>query len=111
MSKRKRNTLARKHDLINAEQQAAEANNEEEPSIGASVIDLYQERGAKCRIVSIQDIAEEQRDRLARSNEDVDATSQMRPMLVHRSMMDTDTAHINNEVELAALEDGGLTME
>jgi hypothetical protein len=48
---------------------------------------------------------------LARSNEDVDATSQMRQMLVHRSMMDTDTAHINNEVELAALEDGGLTME
>jgi hypothetical protein len=110
MSKRKRNTLSRKRDLIYAEQQAAEANNEEEPSIGASVIDLYQARGAKCRIVSIPDQEEEQRDRLARSNEDVNATSQMRQMLVHRSMMDTDTAHINNEVELAALE-GGLTME
>jgi hypothetical protein len=47
-----------------------------------------------------------QRDRLARSNEDGNAELQMRTMMVHRSMIDSDTAHINNEVELSALEQG-----
>jgi hypothetical protein len=56
--------------------------------------------------VSIPDIEEVQRDRLARSNEDVNADLQMQTMTVHRPRMDSDTAHINNEVELSALEDG-----
>ena len=71
------------------------------------VVDLYQgERGRKCRNVSVLDVEAVQRDRLARSNDDVDAEGQMRTMTVHRSMMDSDTAHIDNEVELSALEEG-----
>jgi hypothetical protein len=82
----------------------------ERPPNEETIVDLYEARGRKCRIVSIQDNEEVQRDRLARSNEEVNAEQQTRTMTVHRSMMDSDTAHINNEVELSALEDG-LTIE
>ena len=75
------------------------------------VVALYEgERGRKCRIVSVSDTEEVQRERLARSNEDVNAEGQMRTMTVHRSMMDSDTAHIDNEVEISAQEDG-LTID
>jgi hypothetical protein len=48
----------------------------------------------------------EQTERLARFNEDANTESQMRQMPVHRLMMDSDTAHIDNEVHLSALEEG-----
>ena len=51
-----------------------------------------------------------QRDQLARSNNDVEAEGQMRTMMVHCSMMNSDTAHIDNEVEILAHEDG-LTID
>jgi hypothetical protein len=61
--------------------------------------------------VSITDTERVQRERrMARSNEDVNADSQMRQMTVHRSMMDSDTAYIDNEVEILALEQG-LTLD
>jgi hypothetical protein len=71
-----------------------------------TLVGLYERRGSKCRIVSMPDTEVVQRDRLAWSNEDVNAELQMRTMTVHRSMIDLDTAHINNEVELSALEQG-----
>ena len=79
----------------------------------ASTADLLREgaRGRKCRIVSVPDVEASQRDRLACSNEDVDAKGQMGTMTVHRSMMVSDTAHIDDEVELSALLEEGLTMD
>jgi hypothetical protein len=101
-SKRKRKNVPRRHFID-------QPNEHQEPR--ESIIDLCEgDRGRKCRIVSVLDAEEVQRERLARSNEDVNAEGQMRTMTVHRSMMDSDTAHIDNEVEISAQEDG-LTID
>ena len=83
--------------------------NEEVPVSGAKIADLHKTRRPKCRIVSMRDNEAAQRDRLEKSNEDVDVELQMRQMTVHRSMMDSDTAHIDNEVEISAMEEGLTT--
>jgi hypothetical protein len=84
--------------------------NEEAPVSGAKIADLCKARRPKCGIESMRDDEAAQRDRLERSNEDVDVELQMRQMTVHRSMMDSDTAHIDNEVEISAMEEG-LTID
>jgi hypothetical protein len=76
---------------------------------GETLVGLYERRGSKCRIVSIPDTEVVQRYQLAWSNEDVNVELQMRTMTVHCSMIDSDTAHINNKVELSALEQGAGT--
>ena len=43
------------------------------------------------------------------TNDDVDVELQVRQMRVHRAMMDSDTAHIDNEVEISAMEEGLTT--
>jgi hypothetical protein len=89
--------------------QLIEQPNDQEPR--ETIVALHEgERGRKCRIVSVPDTEVVQRERLAHSNGDVNAHSQMRQMTVHGSMMDSDTAYIDNEIEILALE-GGLTIE
>jgi hypothetical protein len=100
--KRKRKNVPRRHFID-------QPNDCQEPR--QSIVNLYEgDRGRKCRIVSVPDTEEVQRERLARSNEDVNTEGQMRTMTVHRSMMDSDTAHIDNEVEISAQEHG-LTID
>ena len=84
--------------------------NSKEETPRQAIVDLYQQRENKYRIVSIPDEDDIRRDQFARSSEDVNIQAQMQTMSVHRSMMDSDTAHINNEVELSALEEG-LTVD
>ncbi len=76
---------------------------------GKTLVGLYERRGSKCRIVSMPDTEVGKNDQLAWSNEDVNAELQMQMMMVHCSMIDSDTAHINNKVELSALEQGAGT--
>jgi hypothetical protein len=100
----------KQHDLLNAQQREATEAARDEEELGSKIADRHEARGKKCRIVSVLDIEIEQTESLARSNKDVNAESQMRQMTVHRSMMDSDTAHIDNEVHLSALEEG-LTLD
>ena len=74
------------------------------------IADLYEARdGSKCRIIIVEDAEGLQRDQLTWFNKDVDVKGQMRTLTIHHSMMDSDTAHIDNEVKISAQEDGLTT--
>ena len=79
VSKRKRNKSAGRLQL-------EQPNDHQEPR--ELIVDLRAgTRGKKCRVVSVPDAELVQRDKLARSNEDVDAEGQMRTTTVHCSMI------------------------